>query len=133
MCFSGRKLICVRAKIYDSSNTVSQLRANRRLARDPQLTNSSANGQVPNLFEPTLPDCSEQQYLFRSNGREQIGRACQAAEALFTPKRKITEQPVLESSQVPKSRKPRVLPLTASVPISKIDVKAGPRTICHFG
>jgi hypothetical protein len=104
-------------KYMTSSNIVARLHANRRGARDPQLTNSPSDGRVPNPFEPTLPNRPEQQHLFRGGDREQIGRARQAAEALFTPQRNITEQPVPEPSEVPRSRKPRVLPILASAPI----------------
>ena len=44
-------------------------------------------------------------------------RARQAAEALFTSKQDIAEQPVPSAAQEPKSRKPRVLPILASAPI----------------
>ena len=54
---------------------------------------------------------------FRSGDREQIMRARRAAEALFTPKQEIAEQPVPSATQEPKSRKPRVLPILASAPI----------------
>ena len=44
-------------------------------------------------------------------------RARQAAEALFTPKQEIAEQPVPSASHEPKSRKPRVLPILAPAPM----------------
>jgi hypothetical protein len=43
--------------------------------------------------------------------REHIVRARQAAEALFTSKQDVTEQPFSELSQAPHPRKPRILPI----------------------
>jgi hypothetical protein len=59
----------------------------------------------------------QQQRQFRSDDREQITSARQAAEALFTPKPEVTEQPVSDPSQSDKARKPRVLPILAPAPI----------------
>jgi hypothetical protein len=64
-----------------------------------------------------LPDRPQQQRQFRGDDREEIVRARSAAEALFTPKRDIIEQPVSESSQAPHPRKPRVLPILPSAQI----------------
>ena len=64
-----------------------------------------------------MSDRRQQHDRFRSGDREQIMRARQAAEALFTPKQEITGQPVPNASHDPKSRKPRVLPILAPEPI----------------
>jgi DNA invertase Pin-like site-specific DNA recombinase len=47
----------------------------------------------------------------------------QAAEALFTPKPEVTEQPS-DPSQPPKGRKPRVLPILPPAPIRHETVDA---------
>jgi hypothetical protein len=58
-----------------------------------------------------LLNSQEQQHSVRGDDRERMTSARQAAEALFTPKRQVTEQPVPDS--VPpaelSARKPRVL------------------------
>ena len=64
-----------------------------------------------------MPDRPQQQHQFRGDEREQMVRARSAAEALFTPKREITEQPVSEPSPAPRPRKPRVLPILPPAPI----------------
>jgi hypothetical protein len=64
-----------------------------------------------------LSDRRQQHDRFRSGDREQIIRARQAAEALFTSKQDIAEQPVPSAAPEPQLRKPRVLPILASVPI----------------
>ena len=58
-------------------------------------------------------------------------RARQAAEAFFTPKQDITEQPVPSAAQEPKSRKPRVLQILASAPIRQevADASVGPESL----
>jgi hypothetical protein len=43
-----------------------------------------------------LSDRPQQQRQFRGDDREQIVRARLAADALFTPKREVNEQPVSE-------------------------------------
>ena len=49
----------------------------------------------------------------RGDDRERITRARQAAEALFTPKRQITEQSVADAPPAgPAARKPRVLAIS---------------------
>ena len=58
-----------------------------------------------------MPDRPQQQHQFRGDEREQMVRARSAAEALFTPKPEITEQPVSETSRAPRPRQPRVLPI----------------------
>src|SRR5438477_11310154 len=45
--------------------------------------------------------------------------ARQAAEALFTPKPDVIEQPVSDPSQSAKARKPRVLPILRAAPIRR--------------
>ena len=58
--------------------------------------------------------------------REQITRARQAAEALFTPKRQVTERSVSDSvpSADPSARKPRVLRISAVAPVGHEEVEA---------
>jgi hypothetical protein len=80
------------------------------------FTNASTPWYGPYLRQ-LLPDRRQQYDRFRSGDREQIMRARQAAEALFTSKQDIAEQPVPSAAQEPKSRKPRVLPILASAPI----------------
>jgi hypothetical protein len=62
----------------------------------------------------------------RGDDRERITRARQAAEALFTPKRQITEQSVSDSmpSVDQSARKPRVLGVSAVAPVGHQKVKA---------
>ena len=50
--------------------------------------------------------------------------ARQAAEALFTPKPDVIEQPVSDPSQSAKARKPRVLPILPPAPIPQQTVDA---------
>jgi hypothetical protein len=97
-----------------------------------------------------LSDRPQQQRQFPGDDREQIVRARSAAEALFTPKPEITEQPVSESSQAPRPRKPRVLPIlpapirqtTADAPVSPqqpaapeipVQKRARVRTLVKYG
>src|ERR1700759_1740861 len=80
------------------------------------FTNASTPWYGPYLRQ-LLPDRRQQHDRFRSGDREQIMRARQAAEALFTSKQGIAEQPAPSAAQEPKSRKPRVLPILASAPI----------------
>jgi len=61
----------------------------------------------------------------RDNDREQIARARQAAEALFTSKRPVTKPAVTESAPPsPTERKPRVLQIIARPVKSDEEVKA---------
>jgi hypothetical protein len=78
---------------------------------------SLANCRVFNLLRQLLSDRRQQHDRFRNGDREQIIRARQAAEALFTSEQDIAEQPAPSAAQEPKSRKPRVLPILASAPI----------------
>ncbi|MBV8736927.1 MAG: hypothetical protein JO007_06655 [Alphaproteobacteria bacterium] len=64
-----------------------------------------------------MPDRRQQHDRFRNGDRKQIMRARQAAEALFTSKQDIAEQPVPSAAQEPKSRKPRVLPILVPAPL----------------
>jgi hypothetical protein len=57
------------------------------------------------------------QRQLHGNDREQIMSTRQAAEALFTPKAEVAEQPVSDPSQPAKARKPRVLPILPPAPI----------------
>jgi hypothetical protein len=76
-----------------------------------KLANSLPNGRAQPVRASLLPDRPQQQRQFPGDDREQIVRARLAAEALFTPKPEITEQPVSETLQPAHSRKPRVLPI----------------------
>jgi len=61
----------------------------------------------------------------RGDDRERITRARQAAEALFTPKRQITQQSVSDSPPTEQSaRKPRVLATSPTMPIRHEEVEA---------
>jgi hypothetical protein len=58
-----------------------------------------------------LRNSQEHQHYVRGDDRERMTSARQAAEALFTPKRQVTEQPVPDSvpPAEPSGRKPRIL------------------------
>jgi hypothetical protein len=71
-----------------------------------------------------LLDRPQHQRQFGGDNREQIISARQAAEALFTPKPDVTEQPVSDPSQSAKARKPRVLPILPPAPIRQETVEA---------
>jgi hypothetical protein len=66
----------------------------------------------------------QRQRQFRGDDREQKMSARQAAEALFTPKPDVIEQPVSDPSQSAKARKPRVLPILPPAPIPQQTVDA---------
>ena len=61
----------------------------------------------------------EQQHSIRGDDRERMTSARQAAEALFTPKRQVTEQPVPDSvpPAEPSARKPRILRALPPAPV----------------
>ena len=60
---------------------------------------------------------SQQQQYPRGDDRERITRARQAAEALFSPKRQITEQLVSDTPPADQAaRKPRVLSIALAAP-----------------
>jgi hypothetical protein len=67
---------------------------------------------------------TQRQRQFRDDDREQVMSARRAAEALFTPKPEVTEQPASDSSQSAKARKPRVLPILPPAPIRQETVDA---------
>jgi hypothetical protein len=77
-----------------------------------------------------LLDHPQQQRQSRGDDRKQIVRARQAAEALFTSKQDVTEQPLSELSQAPHPRKPRILPILPLAPIRQETVDA-PATPDH--
>jgi Resolvase, N terminal domain len=54
--------------------------------------------------------------ITRGDDRDRITRARQAAEALFAPKRPVTEQSVFDSSPAADSRKPRILATSPQAP-----------------
>jgi hypothetical protein len=58
-----------------------------------------------------------QQRQFRYDNSEQIISARRAAEALFTPRPGVTEQPDSDPALTAKARKPRVLPTLPPAPI----------------
>jgi hypothetical protein len=60
----------------------------------------------------------------RGDDRERITRARQEAEALFTPKRQITEEASDSPPADQSARKPRVLPTSPTVPIRHEEVEA---------
>jgi hypothetical protein len=90
----------------------------------PKLTNSLFLGRRANLSEVFLLDRLQHQRQFRGDDREQIVRARQAAEALFTPKPDVIDQPVSDPSHPAKARKPRVLPILPAAPIRQETVDA---------
>jgi hypothetical protein len=71
-----------------------------------------------------LLDRPQQRRQFRGDDRDEIMRARQSAEALFTPRPEVTQQPVSEPSQVPDRRKPRLLPILPPAPIREKTVDA---------
>ena len=71
-----------------------------------------------------LLDHPQQRRQSRGDDREQIVRARQAAEALFTSKQDVTDQPFSELSQAPHPRKPRILPILPPAPIRQETVDA---------
>jgi hypothetical protein len=84
------------------------------LLRTPSK-NSASHFDIPTRHQPTRskPLLSRQQHP-RDNDREQIVRARQAAEALFTSKPPVTKAAVTESAPPsPTARQPRVLQIIA--------------------
>jgi hypothetical protein len=75
-----------------------------------------------------LPDRSQQRRPVRGDERDQIISARRAAEALFTPKPPVSEQPVPDPSQTAEARKPRVLPTLQPAPIRQQTADAPTRT-----
>ena len=71
-----------------------------------------------------MPDRPQRQRQSRGDDREQIVRARQAAEALFTSKQDVTDQAFSELSQAPHPRKPRILPILPPAPIRQQTVEA---------
>ena len=71
-----------------------------------------------------LLNSQEQQHYDRSDDRERVASARQAAEALFPPKRQVTEQPVPDSvpPAEPSARKPRIL---RALPLAPVRGKQG--------
>lgn len=76
------------------------------------------------LDHPQQQRRSREQRQSRGDDREQIVRARQTAEVLFTSKQDVTEQPVSELSQAPHPRKPRILPILPPAPIRQQTVDA---------
>ena len=71
-----------------------------------------------------MRDPPRHQRQSRGDDREQVVRARQAAEALFTSKQDVTDQPFSELSQAPHPRKPRILPILPPAPIRQQTVDA---------
>jgi hypothetical protein len=65
-----------------------------------------------------LLNSQEQQHHVRGDDRERMTSARQAAEALFTPKRQVTDRPVPASvpPSEPSARKPRILRALSPTP-----------------
>ena len=63
----------------------------------------------------------ERQHYVRGDDRDRMTSARQTAEALFTPKRQVTEQPVPDSvpPAEPSARKPRILSALPSAPVRR--------------
>jgi hypothetical protein len=68
-----------------------------------------------------LLNSQEQQHSVRGDDRERMTSARQVAEALFTPKRQVTEQPVADSvpPAEPSARKPRILSALPPAPVRR--------------
>jgi hypothetical protein len=68
-----------------------------------------------------LLNSQEQQHSVRGDDRERMTSARQAAEALFTPKRQVTEQSVPDSvpPAEPSARKPRILSALPPAPVCR--------------
>jgi hypothetical protein len=68
-----------------------------------------------------LRNSQEHQHYVRGDDRERMTSARQAAEALFTPKRQVTEQPVPDSvpPAEPSGRKPRILSALPPPPVRR--------------
>jgi hypothetical protein len=68
-----------------------------------------------------LLNSQKQQHSIRGDDRERMTSARQAAEALFTPKRQVTEQPVPDSvpPAEPSARKPRILSALPPAPVRR--------------
>jgi hypothetical protein len=66
-----------------------------------------------------LFDRSQHQHYDRGDDRERLASARQAAEALFTPKRKIAEQSMREGAApaAESVRKPRILAILPAAPV----------------
>jgi hypothetical protein len=68
-----------------------------------------------------LLNTQQLQHSVRGDDRERMTNARQAAEALFTPKRQVTEQPVPASvpPAEPSARKPRILSALPPAPVCR--------------
>jgi hypothetical protein len=66
-----------------------------------------------------LLNTQQLQHSGRGDDRERVASARQAAEALFPPKRQVTEQPVPDSvpPAEPSARKPRILRALPPAPV----------------
>jgi len=67
---------------------------------------------------------SRREYGYSRDDREQINRARQAAEALFTAKSPVSVPSVQDTAADQSSRKPRVLRVTSPPPTGIEEVKA---------
>jgi hypothetical protein len=68
-----------------------------------------------------LLNSQERQHYVRGDDRDRMTSARQTAEALFTPKRQVTEQPVPASvpPSEPSARKPRILRALPPAPVRR--------------
>ena len=90
-----------------------------------KFTNLISISRAANPPEQLLLDRWQRRPHPRGDDRERITRARQAAEALFTPSRQITEQLVSDSQPADQSaRKPRVLAISPTAPIRHEEVEA---------
>ena len=82
-----------------------------RFALLRQRKGGSAAAGLAEINEFALRSRLQLRHHVRGDDRERMTSARQAAEALFTPKRQVTEQPVPDSvpPAEPSARKPRIL------------------------
>src|SRR6266436_2698160 len=98
----------------------------------PQLPKSSLSNisnpvSISRMDKPSGPARANRRQPAHPRGddRERITKARQAAEALFTPRRQITEQLVSDSPPADQTaRKPRVLAISPTAPIRHEEVEA---------
>ena len=71
-------------------------------------------------------DRSQPQHHDRGDDRERLTSARKAAEALFTPRRQVTEQSIREGAppEGESVRKPRVLPSFPTAPVHQEELEA---------
>jgi hypothetical protein len=84
-----------------------------------KLTNCTSIAPVADSAGRLLLNTQQLQHSGRGDDRERVASARQAAEALFPPKRQVTEQPVPDSvpPAEPSARKPRILRALPPAPV----------------